>query len=101
MKNLSQSTYDRIKLRLQPASDRFAEPLRAQDAKDLLEAYEGALRLLDRVLNEDKTLRLTHEAEEFVYLESGEPRVELDTDEELTHSARGLLRPSDSEDYQP
>lgn len=100
-RNLSQSTYDRITDRLRDTGDRFPRKLHTQDARDLLEAYEGALRLLDGMLYHHSGSMPTREAEAFVYLESGEPRVELDEDEELSYSARGLLRPSDvgSEDY--
>lgn len=104
MKNLTQSTYDRITDQLRDTGDRFPRALHAQDAKDLLEAYEGAVRLLDLITEEAGTsarLEAQEPCEHFLYLEDGLPRVELDEDEELSYSARGLLRPAsvDSEDY--
>lgn len=99
MRNLTQSTYDRITDSLRDTGDRFPRALHSVDALDLLEAYEGAVALLDDIC-EHVCCANTDEAHEFLYLESGEPRVILDEDEELSYSARGLLRP-ESDDYQP
>ncbi len=102
MKNISQSTYDRITDGLRDQGDRFPRGIHPVDARDLLEAYEAALGLLDRILLECACpFPLEGIVSDFVYAENGEPRVELDEDEELSYSARGLLRPSDvaSEDY--
>ncbi len=104
MKNISQATYDRIHKTLR--CNAHWKSIHRQDAHDLLEAYEGALRLLDHLLEScvdcDGSLHVA-QAEEFLYLESGEPHVKLslDEDEERSYSARGLLRPAsvDSEDY--
>lgn len=46
MRNLTQSTYDRIKECLDPASDRWARRIAPQDVRDLLEAFEHAIELL-------------------------------------------------------
>ena len=97
MKNLDQKTYDRIIDRLRGRNDRFPRTITPKDAADLLLAYERAVTLLTKVHN----VTPFSVVDEFLYLKCSEPRGELDTDEELTHSARGLLRPSDSEDYQP
>ena len=102
MKNLDQKTYDRIIDRLRGRNDRFPRTITPKDAADLLLAYEGAVTLLEgMVACRDGRLTGKTGVREFIFDRSGEPRVELDTDEESTHSARGLLRPAevDSEDY--
>lgn len=83
MKNLSQETYDRITNQLRRSSgpgDRWADRrIAAQDSRDLLEAYEAAIALLDRILGECAyPSPLEPEVAEFLYLDNGNPRVELD-----------------------
>jgi hypothetical protein len=95
MRNLSQSTYNRIVDRLRDTGDRFPRGIHPVDAADLLEAYESAVRLLDHILESCVGSKHVSDAEDFLYLPTGEPRVELDDEEELSYSARGLLRPTD------
>lgn len=105
MKNLSQATYDRLIAMRDSAH--WPRPCR-QDALDLLEAYEGAMVLLEQLTrtNNGAPDCLMDAAEDFLYLphDSGRPklhRVVLDDGEPLSYSARGMLRPAevDSEDY--
>ncbi len=51
MKNLTQDTYNHLVHKLRNQSDRFPRSITAQDAKDLLLAYESAVQLLDAVMS--------------------------------------------------
>lgn len=86
MRNLTQSTYDRIVEKVRPlASDRYPKGLANQDARDLLLAYESALQLLDALVGVSHNAsgsREVREAEEFLYLEDGFPRVGLDVSDD-------------------
>lgn len=75
MRNLTQSTYDRICRKLRDNSDRYPQSLTSVDAKDLLLAYEGAMELLDGCLEREPQ---PNAVGEFLYLQNGEPRVELE-----------------------
>jgi len=77
-RNISQATYDRIADRVRDTGDRFPRGIHPQDARDLLEAYEAACRLLSYTV--DPGERPQSDKARFLYLESGEPRVELDDD---------------------
>jgi len=52
-------------------------PVKGQDVRDLLEAYEGAVTLLDNLM--ENTV-VDDDTADFLYLESGEPRVVLSGD---------------------
>lgn len=102
-RNISQETYDRIVSQTRDTADSWRPRVRGQDARDLLEAYEGAMVLLDRLY---ARADYDDQVDDFLYLPhySGRPklhRVVLDDGEPLTYSARGELRPAevDSEDY--
>ncbi len=82
-RNLSQSTYDRIqrKLELQGLSNQRPS---WQDLRDLMEAYEGAAERLDNLLAVAHQAAGSAEAvaaAEYLYTESGEPRVILRDDD--------------------
>lgn len=110
MRNLTQSTYDRIANQLRRSSgpgDRWADRhINAQDARDLLEAYESAVTLLDQLVHTNHDLAgsdFIESVDEFLYLPDRYPRVPrvtIDDGEPMTYSARGLLRP-ESDDYEP
>jgi hypothetical protein len=89
MRNLTQSTYDRIVQDLRNTGDRWARRPHTLDAKDLLEAYEAAVTLLDKALEcagMDMGTDLEQEVASFLYLDNGEPRVELDSEELVSHN---------------
>lgn len=74
-RNIHQATYNRllghVAARTQPA---------AIDVRDLLRAYEDAITILDNLINTNHDLHGSEQlqdAEEFLYLASGDPRVEL------------------------
>jgi hypothetical protein len=72
MKNLEQSTYDRIK--------RDVTEYPGPRALALLEAYEAAIKLLDEAVNIGLTPSLEARAGAFLYTDNGDPRVSF-TDE--------------------
>lgn len=81
MKNISQATYDRIRTQTRDTADSWRPRVMGQDVRDLLAAYEEAVELLDNLVGVSHNAsgsREVHEAEEFLYLESGEPRVHLE-----------------------
>jgi hypothetical protein len=87
MRNLTQSTYERIVATLRDTSDKPARPLSTVDARDLLEAFEGALELLDEAQNAGiDHATVQRQAEEFLYLDNGDPRIELDEEEPTMRS---------------
>lgn len=69
--NLTQATYDRILGRIAARA-----PQTALDVRDLLRAYEDAVTLLDK-LAFDHEREDVAAAEDFLFTESGDPRVEL------------------------
>lgn len=76
--NLSQATYDRIKQALGPKGDTYSARVSTLALRDLLEAYEEAIELLDECQNigiDHPTHR--RNVEDFLYLENGEPRVHI------------------------
>ena len=108
MRNLSQATYDRIKehCSVHDVSDKWsARGFRAVDVRDLLEAYEAAVTLLDQLRGIHRPAHLQDAVDDFLYMPGHtEPfvhRVVLDDGEDLSYSAPGMLRPAevDSEDY--
>lgn len=75
--NISQSTYDRLLNQLSMDTGSGAMRVHRQDLRDLLAAYENASELLDAVACQTISDE-SAEAAEFLYLESGAPRVQLD-----------------------
>jgi hypothetical protein len=88
MRNLTQSTYNRIVHKLRDNADRHARSLTSIDASDLLAAYESAMELLDALMDVSHNAsgsRESIEAGEFLYFPNGEPRVEIEKrDTDLT-----------------
>ena len=79
MKNLSQSTYDRICRKLRDGSDRFPRSLTSIDASDLLLAYESAMKLLGLALVDCYLTDEEHALiNAFTMTETGNPRVVLE-----------------------
>lgn len=79
--NMTQATYDRIRRAVNsaPADSWKRSNIAAQDIKDLIEAYEESIELLDECQNIGID-HPTHQrnVENFLYLDSGEPRVNLE-----------------------
>lgn len=75
--NMTQATYDRIRRAMNsaPADSWKRSNLAAQDIRDLLEAYEESVELLDECQNIGID-HPTHQrnVESFLYTDSGEPR---------------------------
>jgi hypothetical protein len=65
--NISQRTYEAL-----ANAEAGGRAYNRQDVQDLLEAYEAAVELIDSMLFHGSKSR---DAEDFLYLETGEPRV--------------------------
>lgn len=107
-RNISQATYDRLVDAVRtPKGDAWRPRITGQDARDLLEAYEAAVTLLDQLVHTNHDLAgsdFLESVDAFLYLPDRYPRIHrviLDDGEPLTHSASGELRPADSDDYKP
>lgn len=98
MRNLSQATYDHIRRTLDNGGLGPSGVVSRTAARDLLEAYESAVQLLDNLLasmhapseNAEQAEAMLA-AEDFLYDTDGCGRVEL-----VSFSARGLVTPSDA-----
>ncbi len=73
--NITQATYERLCERCESGAQQTN-----LDVADLLEAYESACLLLDKAL-EHRWSVVENDAAEFLYTDSGSPRVDLWTDE--------------------
>jgi hypothetical protein len=99
-RNIDQATYDRI---CRNVRETWGRRVHAQDAHDLLEAYETAVTLLEQVATPNTVMHpgLRIQIRDFLFLEPKRPgaprfhRVVLDDGEPLSYSARGELIPSD------
>lgn len=81
MRNLSQSTYDRIVDSVRDTGDRFPRRISTVDTCDLLRAYETAADLLEQLVATNHDLGgsdFIRDVHAFLRTPTGRPRVELD-----------------------
>jgi broad specificity phosphatase PhoE len=81
MRNLSQSTYDRIVESVRDTGDRYPRRISTIDASDLLRAYETAADLLEQLIHTNHDLGgsdFIRDVHAFLKTPTGRIRVELD-----------------------
>jgi hypothetical protein len=84
MRNLTQSTYDRIVESVRDTGDRYPRRISTIDTCDLLRAYEGALDLLEQLIHTNHDLGgsdFIRDVRSFLKTPTGRTRVELDRED--------------------